>query len=541
MMSHALSATGQTLGTVAVTVVVFERTRSTAWVAAAATSRLLPYVLFSSVAGVLADRLPRWWILVASNAVRVVLTGVLAVLALAGAPALAIVAVAFLATTAGTPAYPVLAATMPLVVPDDVLAPANGVLTTIETAAFIVGPAIGGAVLAVGTPAIALWVNSGVFLVSIGVLARVGPLPEPVAAGAGSGRAAWMAGVRTISDTGDLAAPLLLVVLINLLYGVSLVILLPVATDLLHAGRGGYGFLNTALGVGALGGVVVSNRLASGPARRRFLALAVLTTAVPFAVLPIARQATVAALLIAVSGAGSTVTEILAVTLIQRAVPAQVAARVFGLLDSLVVGAILVGSWTAPIALRLVGLSPALVLFGGLLPAGTILATNQLLAVGRQAEDRRRHLAPLIELLSRLPVLASAGPIALEALARTATDEEIGPGVDVVQEGVEADDFFVVRSGRLEVMQAAPSGAHTLRVLTAGDGFGELGLLRAAPRSATVRTLEICQLARIRGADFLGAVNGAAPVAAASPGGARRAEASRGRRPDAATGEARNA
>lgn len=59
LASHAASQIGQSLFTVAVTVVVWEQTRSTAWVAAAATSRLLPYVLCSAPAGVLADRYDR--------------------------------------------------------------------------------------------------------------------------------------------------------------------------------------------------------------------------------------------------------------------------------------------------------------------------------------------------------------------------------------------------------------------------------------------------------------------------------------------------
>jgi len=62
-------------------------------------------------------------------------------------------------------------------------------------------------------------------------------------------------------------------------------------------------------------------------------------------------------------------------------------------------------------------------------------------------------------------------------------------GVAVVQEGEEADAFYVIARGKVEVVVAAGAGERRLAVLADGDFFGEVALLRETVRSATVRTL----------------------------------------------------
>src|SRR5947209_4690121 len=99
----AISAAGNWLYNVALLVFVFDRTGSTGWVAAATILRLLPMMLFSPLGGAIADRFERRSVMIASDLARALLMGGLSAVAFASAePALA-VALAFLATTAGTP------------------------------------------------------------------------------------------------------------------------------------------------------------------------------------------------------------------------------------------------------------------------------------------------------------------------------------------------------------------------------------------------------------------------------------------------------
>lgn len=73
----------------------------------------------------------------------------------------------------------------------------------------------------------------------------------------------------------------------------------------------------------------------------------------------------------------------------------------------------------------------------------------------------------------------------------------------VVATGDPADALYIVISGRLKVMMSDKEGREViLAILSQGDFFGEMGLIDQAPRSATVVTIEPCELLTITQADF---------------------------------------
>jgi MFS family permease len=521
--AYLLSAIGQTFGTVAMSVAVYEQTHAPGWVAAVAGARLAPYVLLPGGAGVIADRTPRRVLLSTSAAIRAVLIAVLGLAVAADASPFAIVVLAFAFTAVGTPCYPALAAAVPTTLRAEDLAAGNALLTSVETLSFVVGPALGGAALVLLSPAAALGVNAAFFLVAFVLALQLAPVPAAaLPAERESLFAGIVAGARTIVSSGEVAAPILLVVIVNAVYGGSMVGLVVVAERLLDTGAGGFGLLNAGLGVGACVGVLGTNRVARAQRPLTLLAATTLLAGIPFALLAVVHQPAAAFALMMPAGAGGVLTEIFAITLVQRAVPTPVLARVFSMLDSLLFGAIFLGSAIAPVLIQAMGLRPSLVLVGAVVPLTAVFGARRLHAAAVRAEHVESSLASRTALLGALPWLRGALVPTLEALAAYATREEVAPGTRIIDQWDEPDDFFVVVDGTVEVRRwagAAHEREEPVTVLGRGAGFGEIGLLQRLPRTASVVARGPVTLLRVDGQLFVAAVNDVSPAGGTSPGG----------------------
>jgi CRP-like cAMP-binding protein len=101
-------------------------------------------------------------------------------------------------------------------------------------------------------------------------------------------------------------------------------------------------------------------------------------------------------------------------------------------------------------------------------------------------------------------MFAPLTPVVLESLARSLITVPVAAGEVVLREGEDSDRFCVIDSGLVEVTQ---QGA-VLRREGPGDFFGEIGLLRDVPRTATITAVEDTVLVALERDDFLAAVTG---------------------------------
>lgn len=88
--------------------------------------------------------------------------------------------------------------------------------------------------------------------------------------------------------------------------------------------------------------------------------------------------------------------------------------------------------------------------------------------------------------LRHVPVLADLSDELLERLAGQVDEVHMAAGEWLMREGEAADSMFIVASGRLDIVHEGPPET-LIRVLRRGDVVGELALLRAGTRSASVR------------------------------------------------------
>ena len=88
--------------------------------------------------------------------------------------------------------------------------------------------------------------------------------------------------------------------------------------------------------------------------------------------------------------------------------------------------------------------------------------------------------------LAKVPLFASCTPQEIEAVAGVAQEHAFTPGQIIVTQGTPGQAFYMILSGRVEILRDGAS----LGTFGPGDFFGEMSLLDQAPRSATIRASE---------------------------------------------------
>lgn len=95
------------------------------------------------------------------------------------------------------------------------------------------------------------------------------------------------------------------------------------------------------------------------------------------------------------------------------------------------------------------------------------------------------------QLLSEVDLFRSLGPEARQEVARTAETRELRRGHVLFEEGDEANELFVVESGRIAIANRSVDGRESVfALMEAGDLFGEMPLFDGQGRSADARALE---------------------------------------------------
>src|SRR5205814_403988 len=101
----------------------------------------------------------------------------------------------------------------------------------------------------------------------------------------------------------------------------------------------------------------------------------------------------------------------------------------------------------------------------------------------------------LLALLRRVPILALLPQPTLERLAARATEETYAAGATIVRQGEAGDRFYVIASGSVEIdVDSRPVGS-----FGPGAFFGEIGVIRGIPRTATALAETEVQLASVDG------------------------------------------
>ena len=106
-------------------------------------------------------------------------------------------------------------------------------------------------------------------------------------------------------------------------------------------------------------------------------------------------------------------------------------------------------------------------------------------------------------ILKSVPLFASFPDEQLRTLVTVVTRSSAPRGSVIMATGDQIDSLYIVISGRLKVMMSDADGKEViLSLIGAGEFFGEMGLIDDSPRSASVVTIEPCELLSVNKRDF---------------------------------------
>jgi MFS family permease len=491
---------------VAILLYAYEAT-GPATVGIVALAQLLPAAVIAPVAGTLGDRFPRLRVLALGYLTFGSLLALVGVGILAGWDPPFVYLLAIGAGTSLTVARPAHNALLPgLSTSTEELTAANASTSIAEAAGVLAGPLLVALILVVAGPGEALVVMAATMLVGAALVVSLRSLGRAVDTGPvaslgptlhdGAGPFAGFAALAADRDArlivGVLAA-------VTLMIGVTDVLFVLVALELFKTGESGAAILSAALGAGGILGGAMAFLLIGQPRIAPIIALCAAIWGVTFALMGLVNSGALAPLLLVVGGTGLAVLDVAGRTILQRAVPDEVLARVFGVLEGLNMAALALGSVLVSLVTGLIDLRAAVVVFAAFLPLAVGLAFPWLRAIDRRALVPTRALG----LLRRLPLFEALDPPVLEGLARSATWVSPSAGDVLIREGDHGDRYYVLESGAVRITR---DGQYLLDLDAPGDGFGEIALLRDVPRTATVTALSGSSLLVLERETFLGAV-----------------------------------
>lgn len=398
--------------------------------------------------------------------------------------------------------------------PEELVA-ANVATTTGDAFAAMVGPGLAALILAVGeVPAtyVAAALMIAVALAAVLPL-HAAPDLERTAAPKGDGapkrpRLSIFQTARDLMAMPHARVIVLLFAAQRFVRGVITVAIVAAAFDLLGLGEPGVGLLTSAIGLGGLFGGALALGFVARPRLAPVFAAGLLAWGGGILAAGIVPNVFVVVLVFAIAGIGKTTLDTTGFTLLQRTTPNDRRSNVFALLEGVIAAVLGIGPVVAALMIDAIGASWTLVIAGAL-PLVLVALTWPVL---RFTDDEAVVPQPAFRLLTNVAMFRPLQLTTLETLARQMVRRDADAGSDVIRQGEHGDTFFIVETGRL----ATVIDGVAVNELGAGDSFGEIALLQASERTATVRAVEDSRLVELAGDPFLAAVASTGDSAAAA-------------------------
>jgi MFS family permease len=381
---QVISGVGNQITRVALPFQVYVLTGSTLAVGLLTFFQLVPILLFALGAGSLADAVDRRRLLMVTQLGLAACSAALVLLALSGDPPLPVVfAVAFVAAGLGAVDQPTRASAIPRLVPKERLPAAIALNQLNFQTASIVGPAVGGVLIATVGLAGAYSVDVVSFVATLTALLAIKPLP-PIADAARPGLAAIAEGLRFARRRRAILGSFV-IDLNAMVFGMPTSLFPVLALDVFQIGPVGFGWLAAAPAAGSFAGALLSGWVSSVRRIGRAVVIAVVVWGLAITAFGLVTFSfPLAWLCLALAGDADVFSAVFRSTIVQLETPDALRGRVMSIHGLVVTSGPRIGDLEAAAVAAVVGPQVAVV-------SGGVLCLVGVLVVARLFPELVRH------------------------------------------------------------------------------------------------------------------------------------------------------
>ena len=383
---QSVNVIGGQITRVALPYQVYVITHSTLAIAGLTFAQLVPLLVFPLFGGSLADVLDRRRLLLATQTSLALCSLALAVVSLGAPPVPLIYGLAFLITIFVAIDQPTRSSSIARLVPPDRLAAAIALNSLSFNAGSIIGPAIGGIIIAEVGVSGAYITDVATFGVMLLAVFNLPPIP-PLVAGGRAGLEAIREGLAFVRRRRVILSTFA-IDLNAMVFGMPNSLFPALALDVFHAGPVGVGLLNAAPAAGAFVAVALSGLVTRLRRIGRGIIVAVLGWGIAIALFGASTFSFPLALLfLAIAGAADVLSAVMRSTLVQLTTPDQLRGRVMAIHGLVVTSGPRIGDIEAAAVASVIGAQLSAI-------SGGLLCVLGVFGVARRFPELDRQLRP---------------------------------------------------------------------------------------------------------------------------------------------------
>lgn len=329
-------------------------------------ARFLPLMFFSLIGGTVADTLNRRWIIFISQSIMAFVAILLAYLTFAGTITLwAIYLLTAIQASATAFDIPARQAMIPNIVAREDLPSAFSMTSIAQNTAAILGPALGGIVIATLGQGYAYLFNSISFISVLLALLLIGPVAQDASKASGVRLKAVMDGLRFIFSQPIIFSTMILDFFATFFASANTMMPI-VARDILHVGEVGYGWLVSAESIGSVVAGLAMSQIQLLRKQGPLLLISVVVFGIATIFFGLSNSFFMAMIMLMLLGAADTVSTIIRNTIRQLQTPDHIRGRMTSINQIFFQGGPQLGQVEAGVVAQFLGV-PFAIVSGGVL------------------------------------------------------------------------------------------------------------------------------------------------------------------------------